>query len=97
MSFNSSFDLARRPVSTGAELSSDPPLREGHADLLPGHRYLFDIRKDYYDSDLWWKKGRKKDVLDLPGQDRGGYEADGKPVVLGLDEPIEFKVLPLDD
>ena len=64
---------------------------------MPGHRYLLGIREDYYDSYVWWKKGRKGDVLDLPGQERGGYEADGKHLVLSLDEPVEFKVLPLDD
>ena len=45
----------------------------------------------------WWKKGRKEDVLDLPGQDRGGSHPDGEPISLSIDEPVEFKVLPLDD
>ena len=47
--------------------------------------------------DVEWKKGRKEDVLDLPGQDRGGSHADGEPISLSIDEPVEFKVLPLDD
>jgi hypothetical protein len=42
------------------------------------------------------KEGRKEDVLNLPGQDRGGYWPSGEPIVLSLDEPVEFKVLPLE-
>jgi hypothetical protein len=64
------------------------------AQALPGHRYLVDLQEGE-DVD-WWKKGRKEDVLGLPGQVRGGHEADGKPIVLSLDEPVEFKVLPLE-
>jgi hypothetical protein len=44
----------------------------------------------------WWKYGRKADVLGLPGQNRNGYLPSGEPIVLSLDEPVEFKVLPLD-
>lgn len=62
---------------------------------LPGHRYLIDVRPG--EEVEWWKKGRKEDVLDLPGQDRGGSHADGEPISLSIDEPVEFKVLPLDD
>jgi hypothetical protein len=93
--FNSSFypSHGSRFVEDPASASDIP---EGQAYLLPGHRYLLDIRKDYYDADVWWKKGRKEDVLDLPGQDRGGYWPSGEPIVLSLDELVEFKVLPLD-
>jgi hypothetical protein len=91
--FNSSFYLPHGPPFREADSDLQ---EEGHADLLPGHRYLLDIRKDYYDAYLWWKKGRKEDVLDLPGQDRGGDWESGEPIVLSLDEPVEFKVLPLD-
>ena len=46
----------------------------------------------------WWKKGRKEDVLDIEGQPtRNASVPDGKPIVLIIDEPVEFKVLPLDD
>ena len=46
----------------------------------------------------WWKKGRKEDVLDIEGQPtRNASVPDGKPIVLSIDEPVEFKVLPLDD
>jgi hypothetical protein len=93
MRFNHSLYLADVDVPASCQYV----LPEGRAELLPGHQYLLDIRKDYYDSYVWWKKGRKEDVLDLPGQERGGYEADGKHLVLSLDEPVEFKVLPLDD
>jgi hypothetical protein len=62
---------------------------------LPGHRYLVDVRPG--EEMQWWKKGRKEDVLNLPGQDRGGYHADGKPIVLSIAEPVEFRVLPLDE
>ena len=62
---------------------------------LPGHRYLIDVRPG--EEVEWWKKGRKEDVLDLLGQDRGGSHADGEPISLSIDEPVEFKVLPLDD
>ena len=93
--FNSSFYL-----SHGSRFREDPfydsGLPEGQANLLPGHRYLLDIRRDYYDADLWWKKGMKEDVLNLPGQDRGGYWPSGEPIVLSLDEPVEFKVLLLE-
>jgi len=30
-------------------------------------------------------------------KDRGAYYADGEPIVLGLDEPVEFMVLPLEN
>ena len=62
---------------------------------LPGHRYLVDVVPG--EEVEWWKKGRKEDVLDLSGQpSRGAYYADGKPISLSIDEPVEFKVLPLD-
>jgi hypothetical protein len=93
--FNSSFYLAHRSRFR-EDPSSDSDLPEGQANLLPGHRYLLDIRKDYYDAYLWWKVGRKEDVLDLPGQDPAGGWESGKPIVLSLDEPVEFRVLPLD-
>jgi len=76
------------------------PFNPAHADeicraqALPGHRYLVDLQEG--EAVSWWKKGRKEDVLGLPGQVRGGHEADGKPIVLSLDEPVEFKVLPLE-
>jgi hypothetical protein len=95
--FNSPFSLAHGSRFREEDQSSDSDLPEGHANLLPGHRYLLDIRKDYYDTYLWWKVGRKEDVLDLPGQDRGGDWESGEPIVLSLDEPVEFKVLPLDN
>jgi hypothetical protein len=63
-------------------------------DVLPGHRYLIDLEES--EPVGWWKKGRKEDVLNLPGQDRGAGHADGKPIALSLDEPVEFMVLPLD-
>jgi hypothetical protein len=47
-------------------------LAEGDAELLPGRRYLLDIREDHYDSEVWWKKGRKEDALDLIGRDSRG-------------------------
>lgn len=62
---------------------------------LPGHRYLVDVKPG--EEMEWWKKGRKEDVLNLPGQDRGVFYADGKPIALSIEEPVEFKVLPLDD
>jgi len=61
---------------------------------LPGHRYLVDLKEG--EAVYWWKRGRKEDVLDLPGQDRKARYADGKPIPLSLDEPVEFKVLPLE-
>ena len=94
--FNESFYLALASRFRG-DPSSDSDLREGHANLLPGHRYLVDIRKNYHDSRLWWKKGRKEDVLNLPGKNRGGHYSDGEPIALSLDEPAELKLLPLDD
>jgi hypothetical protein len=63
--------------------------------LLPGHRYLIDIW-DVYGNMSCWTYGRKEEVLDLPGQNRNGYWPSGGPIVLSLDEPVEFKVLPLD-
>lgn len=63
--------------------------------LLPGHRYLIDIW-DVYGNMSCWTYGRKEDVLDLPGKDRNGYWTSGEPIVLSLDEPVEFRVLPLD-
>jgi hypothetical protein len=68
---------------------------KGHAYLLPGHRYLMDICDDYGHM-YWWKYGRKEDVLDLPGEDREGSVSSGEDIVLSLDEPVEFKVLPLE-
>ena len=62
---------------------------------LPGHRYLIDVQSG--EQVDWWKKGRKEDVLNLPGQDRGACYADGQPIALSIDEPVEFKVLPLDN
>jgi hypothetical protein len=83
MKFNASFGLA-----------DDVGNYFGQA-VLPGHRCLIDVQPG--EQVEWWKKGRKEDVLNLPGQDRGAYHADGKPIALNIDEPIEFKVLPLDD
>jgi hypothetical protein len=69
--------------------------KEGYrTEALPGHRYLVDLQEG--EAVDWWKKGRKEDVLDLPGQDRKAYHSDGKPIPLSLDEPVEFKVLPLE-
>ena len=63
---------------------------------LPGHRYLIDVQPG--EEVEWWKKGRKEDVLDIEGQPtRNASVPDGKPIVLIIDEPVEFKVLPLDD
>jgi hypothetical protein len=63
-------------------------------DILPGHRYLIDLEES--EQVDWWKVGRREDVLDLHGQDRGASHADGKPIALSLDAPVEFKVLPLE-
>lgn len=64
--------------------------------VLPGHRYLVDLQER--ESVDWRKEGRKEDVLYVPGQkNRTAFYSDGKPIPLSLDEPIEFKVLPLDD
>ena len=82
--FNATFGLAH-----------DKAMDYGHF-ALPGHRYLIDVAPG--ENVEWWKKGRKEDVLDLPRQpSRGGYHADGKPILLTIDEPIEFKLLPLDN
>jgi len=62
---------------------------------LPGHRYLVDVHES--ENVGWWKKGRKEDVLNLPGKNRGGHYSDGEPIALSLDEPAELKLLPLDD
>jgi hypothetical protein len=64
------------------------------SETLPGHRYLIDLQEG--ENVGWWKEGRKEDVLDLPGKDRGAQYPDGKPIVLSLEEPVEFKFLPLD-
>jgi len=61
-------------------------------DVMPSLRYLIDLRES--EEINWWKKGRKEDVLDLPGQNREAGRADGKPIALKLDVPVEFAVLP---
>jgi hypothetical protein len=81
--FNASFGLAHDRGGDNGQFA------------LPGHRYLLDVAPG--EEVEWRKKGRKEDVLDLPGQpSRGAYYADGKPIALSIDEPVEFKVLPLD-
>jgi hypothetical protein len=62
---------------------------------LPGHKYLLDLKKA--ENVGWWKRGRKADVPNLPGKDRGAQHSDGEPILLSLDKPVEFKFLPLDD
>jgi hypothetical protein len=69
-------------------------LAGGDAELLPGHRYLLDVREDHYDSEVWWKKGTKEDALHLIGQDSRGYV--GMSIALSIDAPVEFEVLPLE-
>jgi hypothetical protein len=83
MKFNASFGLADDVGGYYGQIA------------LPGHRYLLDVQPG--EKVEWWKREKKENVLNLPGQDRGGHHADGKPVALGVDQPIEFKVLPLDD
>jgi hypothetical protein len=75
-----------------AEFST--PFGYGHT-TLPGHQYLVDLQEG--ESVDWWKKGRKEDVLNLPGKDRGASRSDGEPIVLSLNEPVEYKLLPLEN
>jgi hypothetical protein len=62
---------------------------------LSGHRYLVDLKEG--ESVEWWKKGRKEDVLNLPLKNRNAHLSDGEPIILSLDQPVEYKLLPLDD
>jgi hypothetical protein len=103
MKFNSSFLLASggpRRYGTGPDPTKDgkSDVADGKAELLPGHRYLIDVRQDgFYDQELWWKKGRKEDVLDLKGMPtRNARVPSGKNIALRLEAPVEFEVLPLE-
>ena len=78
-----------RPSTFNADFVYNP-----YGAAVPGHRYLVDLQEG--ENVQWWKKGRKEDVLNLPGNDRQAYWADGDPIILSLDEPVGFKLLPLD-
>ena len=57
---------------------------------MPGHRYRFGVREG--EKVDWWKEGRKKDVMSLPGEASSLGDASGKPIVFDPIDAVDFEV-----
>ncbi|KAB8346209.1 hypothetical protein FH972_023254 [Carpinus fangiana] len=58
--------------------------------LIPGHRYRLSIREG--EAVSWWRWGRKDDIIPPVGQPQALDKADGDPLVLQVEGPVEFSV-----
>jgi hypothetical protein len=68
------------------------------SEMLPGHRYLVDLQERERERELRLVEEEEDEGCpEFLWKDRGAYYADGEPIVLGLDEPVEFMVLPLEN